>query len=331
MSSENSMEELLATYFSLMSINGASRVYRTAMESGIVDSILDGPKTLEDIASACGTVPTVTAFVLEVLESIGVVSQEEASYALTPVASMLLRSDYRTLGDEYWDHLAPFLKDGVPLKRMDDAAESEGHYVTQAAALRWMLGPAAEAAANALEIGKTRKNLQILDVGAGSAIWSLHFASKDPESQVTVIDWPSVCDLASQTAVDLGIADRLSRIEGNYHEVPVPSQTYDMVIIANVAHLETEEGNFSLFEKLFKSLKPGGEIAIIDIFPGDQRGDLQRTLYTLGLALRTEQGSVHSEEALDRLLDNAGFEKANLLSLPVTPHTMGVLMARRPA
>ncbi len=331
MSADQSMEELLSTYFSLMSTNGASRVYRTALETGMVDSLLDSPKTLDEIASSCGVVPGVTTFVLEVLKAMGVVSFDESQYALTPVASMLLRSDYRTLGDEYWDHLKPFLKDGVPLKRMDDAEESEGHYVTQAAALRWMLGPAAEAAAETLSIGQERKDLQILDVGAGSAIWSLCFASKDPGTHVTVIDWPSVCDLASKTAEDMEIAHRLNRIEGNYHDVTIPDQRFDMVIIANVTHLETEDGNQSLFTKLYKSIKPGGEILIIDIFPGDSRGDLQRTLYTLGLALRTEQGAVHSEEALNRLLQDVGFEKACLRSLPVTPHTMGVLIAKRPA
>ena len=59
----------------------------------------------------------------------------------------LLSGSYRELGDQYWAHLPSFLKTGQPWIKMDDAHQSEAHYRSQAAALAWMLAPAAEAAA----------------------------------------------------------------------------------------------------------------------------------------------------------------------------------------
>ncbi len=77
-----------------------------------------------------------------------------------------------------------FLKDGIPIASMDDPAASETHYQKQAGLLGWMLTPAAQAATKHLMQNGARKNISVLDVGAGSGIWSLSLAAADSQTRL---------------------------------------------------------------------------------------------------------------------------------------------------
>jgi ubiquinone/menaquinone biosynthesis C-methylase UbiE len=325
----NDQVQMLAGYFQLMNSNGASHVYRESLKAGILDALTSGGKTAGEVAENCQTDESATTLVLDTLCALGLVQNVGERYALTVLAAGLLGGSYRELGDQYWAHLPSFLKTGQPWIKMDDACESEAHYQSQAAALAWMLAPAAEAAAHALGIGETLKDLSILDVGAGSAIWSLTMARHDPGTTVTAVDWPAVLKVAAETASNSGLSDRFSTIVGNYHEVDLPESQFDLALLGNVTHLETPEGNRSLFEKVHRSLKPTGRIIIFDVLPGQPEGDLNRTLYALGLALRTEHGRVYQPQELEALLVQSGFGPPKLTSLPVPPYAVGMLVAER--
>lgn len=327
----NDHTEMLTAYFQLMNSNGASHVYRESVRAGILDALTPDPKTAAEVAETCRTAEGPTALVLETLCMLGLVWRDGQRYAPTLLALGLLGGNYRELGDQYWAHLPSFLKTGLPWVKMDDASQSEAHYRSQAAALAWMLTPAAEAAAVALGIGEQLKDLAILDVGAGSAIWSLSMARRDPGATVTAVDWPAVLEVAAETARNFGLSDRLSTIAGNYHQVDLPGAAFDLALLGNVTHLETPEGNRALFEKVHRVLKPKGRIVIFDVFPGQPEGDLNRTLYALGLGLRTKHGRVYSPRELESLLGQSGFGPAELVNLPAPPYAVGMMVAVRAA
>ncbi|MGD9127987.1 MAG: class I SAM-dependent methyltransferase [Planctomycetia bacterium] len=313
-----------------MNFNGAARVYQTAVDMKLLDVLMKGSADAKEVADQCGTQERPTRLVLDALCSLGTMEKkDDEKYTLLPITQALLMGEYRTLGNPYWDHLPTYLETGVPLKKMDDAAQSERHYTTQARALAWMLEPSALFAAKALEIGTKRKGYHILDVGAGSGIWSLSMATEDPEATVTAVDWPGVLEVAVEMAEHFDIGDRLTTLTGNYHHVPFAEEDFDLAIVGNVTHLETEEGNLKLLEKIARALRPGGEIAIFDVFSGHPQGNLSCSLYTLGLALRTERGSVHGKETLSALLTQAGFINVDFQYLEVPPYIVGMLLAQK--
>jgi ubiquinone/menaquinone biosynthesis C-methylase UbiE len=240
---------------------------------------------------------------------------------------MLLSGSYRNLGDEYWAHLPALLKTDQPVVKMDAASQSEAFYQSQAAVLGWMLTPAAECAARMLRETGLPKAPAILDVGAGSGIWSLTLAREMPGAAVTAVDWPAVLEVAAETATNFGLAGCLTTIAGNYHEVSWPGAAFDLVFLANITHLEAPAGNRALFAKARAALKPGGRLAIVDVFAGQTRGDLNRALYTLGLALRTEHGHVYAAKEFTALLAEAGFHAPQLYPLEVPPYAVGLLTA----
>jgi 2-polyprenyl-3-methyl-5-hydroxy-6-metoxy-1,4-benzoquinol methylase len=321
----NDLDELLPAYFQLMNANGAAHVYREAVRTGILAALDTGENTARQVAENCGTAARPTELVLEALAALALVERNGSGYRLTPLAMLLLSGSYRNLGDEYWDHLPALLKTDQPLVKMDDVSKSEAHYQAQAAILGWMLTPAAQCAADLLA-GSLPPRAAILDLGAGSAIWSLTVASRQRDATVTAVDWPGVLEVAAEKAEELGLADRLTTIVGNFHDVALPDRQYDLAIIANVSHLLTAEGNAALFRRARGALRPGGRIAIVDVFPGQSLGDVNRTLYAVGLALRTEQGHVYTLDELRPLLAGAGFDKLRLEPLPVPPHAVGMLL-----
>lgn len=318
----------LLSYFDLMNMNGAARIYRSARALGIFDAVGSGPASTQDIAATCGLQEGPVRLLLDGLCSIGTLTCEDNSYS-PALVTQFLSGNYRNLSDEYWDYLPQFLKTGVPLAKMDSVEQSEEQYEQQVSALAWMMTPAAETVARMLGMGEARKALEILDVGAGSGIWSLTCAQHDTGSNVTVNDWPVIVKIAGGFAQQMGLQDRFSTIPGNYHDAELGDGQFDLAIVANVTHIETPEGNVELFRKIHAALKPGGEIVIVDVMPLQAEGNISAALYALGLGLRTEAGQVHSPEELQRYLGDAGFKDPDVLPIAVPPYTMGMILAKK--
>lgn len=321
--------DFLVGYFRLMSFNGAAHVYRCAEQTGLFRELQSGRKQVDEIAAACNLKVRPTQLLLDAVGATGVViANGDGSYALSALGQMLCSGSYRHLGDEYWSHLPQFMVSDMPITKMDYVETSEAHYQSQAAILGRMLTPAAQCAARQLR-DELPAAAAILDVGAGSAIWSLTLASKLPAATVTASDWPAVLEVAVETAAQFGLQQRLTTIAGNYHEVNFGAAQFDLAIVANVSHLETPANNRQLFAKIYRALKPHGRIVIVDVFAGQPEGDLNRTLYTLGLALRTAHGRVYDEVELNGMLSASGFGPARLRPLDVPPYILGMLVAQR--
>ena len=326
----NDAEKLAAlqTYFDLMSMNGASRVFRTAHDLGIFSAVAQQPVSASEVAAACGLRVQPASLLLDALDAIGTVIRDNDRFTLAPVMQFLA-GNYQQLSDEYWDYLPSYLQSGVPLAEMDSVEQSAEQYEKQVTALAWMMTPAAEAMAQMLGIGQARKSLRILDVGAGSGIWSLTCAQHDPGTMVTVSDWPVIVDIATAFAANMGLSERFSAIPGNYHEADLGESAYDLAIVANVTHIETPDGNRDLFSRIHRALKPGGEIVLVDVMGTQPQGRIPAALYALGLGLRTAEGQVHSPESLQQYLTESGFSAAVPESIPVPPYTMGMILASR--
>lgn len=318
----------LEAYFNLMSMNGGIQVFRTAQQLRVFDALKQEASSPAMVANFCNLKEKSIELLLNVLYSLEAVEYNNGKYSLAPVMQFLT-GNYQDLGNNYWNFLPELLKTGIPIVKMDNKEQSENQYKNQVLALEWMMKPSAEAAALMLDIGGKRKELQILDVGAGSSVWSIVFAQKDTKTVITALDWPAVLEIANVSAQRAGVQERFKALSGNYHEVELSDNTYDLVIVGNVTHIESPEGNQKLLKKLFKSLKSKGEIIIFDVFPGQKNGDLSRTLYALGLALRTENGKVYSLEELQNFLQRADFTEFSFSPIKAPPYTMGMLLAKK--
>ncbi len=319
--------QAVSDYYRLMNANGAAQVYHVARSVGVFEALAEGAQSAEALADSLDFQTRSMRLLLNALASLGLVSEVGETYCLTLAAQMVVNTDYRELGNQYWRHLPELLSTGEPLVYADDSQQSELFYQSQAATLGWMLAPLAAHAAERLSADHHLEAANIIDLGAGSAIWSLSIAARDPKAQVTAVDWPSVLEVAKETAEQFGIGDRLATIAGNLHEVDLPEATFDLAIVANVTHLLSVEENTKLFERIGRTIRQNGQLLIVDVMPGESEGDVPRSLYELGLALRTKNGCVYTPDELSSMLRAAGFERTEVIPLAMPPHTIGLMLA----
>lgn len=321
--------ETLSNYFRLMNAYALAQTYRGALDSGLADALASGPATLDQLCTTCQLQPRGVEVVLNVLQAAGLAERDGERYRAAPLLEILLSGHYRELGDQYWQHLPKLLASGEPMAAMDSIDDSEEHYQTQAMALGWMMVPAAQEAAKILAEQCPLDGAQVLDVGAGSTVWSLALAKSIPTLKVTAIDWPAVLEVAQQFAAFAAVDDRLTCLSGNYHEVELPAHTHELAIVANVTHLESAENTVQLLKRVRASLVPSGHVAVIDALADSPEQDrVAHGLYRLGLALRTQQAGVHTRDQLQQMLADSGFEHAEYHPLAAPPHMVGMLLAR---
>jgi hypothetical protein len=145
--------------------------------------------------------------------------------------------------------------------------------------------------------------------------------------EVIAIDHEAVLHNARATARALGLEDRLTGRAGDYFEVCEPGA--DRVVLANVLHLETAEDAARLIEHHARSLGPGGELVIVDVFGGEGfEAGLMEAVYQLHLGMRTRRGRAHAVEDLTRWCAGAGLTTSLIVSLDVAG--CGALVCVRP-
>ena len=331
---QNKKHKDLQVYFDLMLANGASSLYRIVEEMKILNSYKTGePFTAEELAQKNEFKVLPTKVLLDSLCTMGLVERNGDRYCISHVMN-LLKGNYQNLSSEYWAHLPTLLKSGTPFKRMDSVENSEKEYQVQVKSLEWMMTPCAELMVKMIEeLSANKKNSRtpqnVLDVGAGSGVWSYNFLYTNSNTTCTLADWPAVLVVAKETAEKNKINNRVSFIEGNFHQTHFGEPRFDFATLGNVTHIQTPEENKKIFKKIYDVLLPEGELIILDAYGKVEKGAMARSLYQMGLTIRTVQGRVYMPEELEPWLREVGFTSFEFHSLDVIPYSMGMLIAKK--
>lgn len=317
----------LKVYFDLMLSNGASSLYRIVQEMQILNSYTPGEFfSSADLASKHQYKLVPTKVLLDTLATMGLVEKKgDDSYSISKVMH-LLSGNYQNLSSEYWAHLPTLLKSGTPFKKMDTVDNSEKEYQVQVKSLEWMMTPCAELM---VEMINNVSAVNVLDVGAGSGVWSFNFLYKNQANTCTLADWPAVLVVAKDTAAKKSIDKRVSYIEGNFHQTDFGAERFHYATLGNVTHIQTPEENKRIFKKIYDVLLPGGQLIILDAYGKVPEGALARSLYQMGLTIRTVQGKVYMPDELEPWLKEIGFKTFEFHSLDVVPYSMGMLIAKK--
>jgi 2-polyprenyl-3-methyl-5-hydroxy-6-metoxy-1,4-benzoquinol methylase len=308
-------------------------------DTGAAHALADGPLTAEAVAATCGA-PTVTiGRILEVLAAAGLLGRDEADRFELPMPLATLYRSYRRVGatarpvrDHFdnWMHLPHWAASREPNFYSDT---SDGNVYQRVVGVLGTLyeGAARQLAVALAEAGCVPPGARVLDVGAGSGVWSIALAVRDPAIQISAVDRPSVLEMTRVYAEASGVGGRLEELAGDWQDVPLPAGGFDLAILANICHLEEPEDNRFMVRRLFGALRPGGRVVIVDTMPERRRdASLSALLQGLDIAQRTPGGGINDRETYARWMEDAGFEVETFVPLRDPTGRLRALVGRRP-
>ena len=208
-------------------------------------------------------------------------------------------------------------------------AHTEADFLASSAANEWLTTPAALDAVQVLDLGKTRSGLRILEIGCGSGIFGSTFIHHDPDSRLVLLDHRANLKRAEKTIESLSAQDRVQYVEADYMELDLDHQPFDLVVAAGIVHRHSESQCEQIFKRVHQNLKPGGEFVVVDIFPGQDKGDTTRSILSLEIALRTNHGRLHEPARFQHQMIMNGFDQIRFAHLPAPPHIWGLVLAQR--
>jgi precorrin-6B methylase 2 len=272
--------------------------------------------------------------VIDLLACVGVLRRVGEMVALSPALEALYRDRLATGAPArpfleaaaLWSHLPEWAATGIPALEMD---ESDGaRYAPITSCLGTMFGTDAEILADGLvQRGVVRPGARLLDVGAGSGVWSLAVVAALPGASAVALDRDRVLETTRAYAEAAGLGDRLTTLAGDWRDAPLPSAGFDLAVMANVCHLESGPEVERMFNLVRMALRPGGCAVIIDTIPRQLQEDAGALLQSIHLGLRTPLGAIHDEGSYRGWLCRAGLADGDML--PVRGN-LTALLAYRP-
>jgi len=294
----------------------------SALELGVVARVTESPADPAAVAADCGLTQQGARALLSALAGLELLELGDDG-CFRPAYS-----DLAELAELFrpWASLQPALRGE---RRPADAATTAGAqslYPRLVSQLGALFRQSADHAAGLL----AQPSLQVLDVGAGAAPWSLALAARDPSCRITAVELPGVIASTRAAVRRAGLDDQYEFVEGSAFDVDWGGPaSYDLALVANLCHLFDDEANLRLVRRVADALQRNGRVAIVDILPSE-RGDGPRpaVLYALGLVLRTGSGRIYPYSTFRRWLGEGGFDDIRRHSLP-GPYPFTLITARR--
>jgi len=166
---------------------------------------------------------------------------------------------------------------------------------------------------NAVDTSRVRR---MLDIGGGSAGYSIAFAKASPELYSEVLDLPAVLPLTQQYIERAGFTERVKTRAGDLQRDEF-GRDYDLVFVSAICHILGPAENQDLFRRCFAALALGGQIVIQDfILKSDKTAPRQAALFALNWLVITENGGNYSEDEYSVWLGKAGFQDIRHVLLP---------------
>ena len=147
---------------------------------------------------------------------------------------------------------------------------------------------------------------RLLDVGGGSGCFSMALAMRDPELRCTVMDLPTVCEVARERIAEAGLGGRVETQAADMFVDAWP-RGFDTIFFSNVLHDWSFETCSWLLRRAHDSLPPGGRVCVHEMLLNDDGcGPVAAAAFSLAM-FSTTQGQQFTAPELARLLHEAGF------------------------
>ncbi len=302
---------------------------KTGLDLEIFTAIAEGKTTASEIAAASGASERGARILCDYLTVIGFLTKQGNNYGLTPDSAMFL--DKRspaymgTMTDfilsahvmDNFDHLTEAVKKGGTAGQTKPLEPDHPMWVKFARAMQPMTIMPAQLIAKLVDPSADKK-LRILDIAAGHGRYGLAFAERNPQAEVTAVDWPNVLEVAKENAVTAGVTDRYHTKPGSAFDVDYGAG-YDVVLVTNFLHHFDKETCETLLRKVHQALSDGGRAVTLEFVPNEDRvTPPQAATFSMMMLGMTPSGDAYTFAELEQMFRNAGFSSSELHDLPPT-------------
>ncbi|MBI2876212.1 MAG: class I SAM-dependent methyltransferase, partial [Candidatus Tectomicrobia bacterium] len=282
-------------------------------------------------ARACEADERGIRILLEALCGLDLLSQEDGSYLLSPVAARYLSQESPfcvsnlSLGFAApWEwgafgRLADAVKSGQPnVYSYMEGRETEC-LEAMVSAIATLGIPTAEAICDVLGVGAGGEGtgLRVLDIACGSGVYGYTIARRDPHAQVVGLDRRNILRIAGRLAEQLGVAGRVQHRPGNVLSLRFGEEAFDLAIISNVFHQYGAQHVREILAKAYAALVSGGRLVLNDFIADDARcRATDALLMSVDMLIYTAEGEAHSLSEYRGWLEEAGFRQVSYHPLP---------------
>jgi hypothetical protein len=195
---------------------------------GLFDLLEGEPRTIEQTAAATGTSARGLAALMFALAGLQLLFRDEAGrFCLTRESAAFLVSSkpeanlsgifshVSTQLIPAWLDLVEAVRTGRPATGRSNLPEEGAFFANFAESLLPLGWPAASALAEHLRIEEAEGEPSVLDIGAGSGVYSIPFALRSPRVRITAVDLPEVLKVTRRIAERYGVGNRLTAVAGN--------------------------------------------------------------------------------------------------------------------
>jgi (2Fe-2S) ferredoxin/predicted O-methyltransferase YrrM len=296
-----------------------SRVILTALELDVFDAIASGASA-DQVAHNIHADPRATEMLLNALVSLKLLDKSNGTFFNTPVSSRFFSNGSPDNARPALLHTAHLWHRWSTLNECVRAGTSvrtgtrEDHWVI--AFIAAMDRNAKERAGAVVKAVGASSVKRMLDLGGGSAAYSIAFARAVPELHSEILDLGDVVPLAEENIRKAGLADRVHSRVGNMLRDPL-GENYDLVLASAICHMFSPEENRRLFQRAYDALAPGGRLVVQDfILEPDKTAPRAAALFSLNMLVGTSAGSSYSEPEYASWLREARFSDVRRVRLP---------------
>jgi SAM-dependent methyltransferase len=303
---------------------GTSGVLVAAVRTGITARLAEGQSTADTLSADLGLDPLPTRLLLNCLRSAGHITERSGRYELSrrtrrwlDPASPLSVAGYVAGTADYW----PWWQG---LEQATRSGTSTGSHTAPPGDPYWhryITGQLELARLSADEVAKKLplpgRPRTLLDIGGGHGWYSACLCRRHPRLTATVLDLPGSTAVGQEIIAAAGLSDRVRFQDGDATTADL-GNGYDAVLCFNLVHHLTPEQTAGLFRRAREALKPGGTLAVLDVFADPGRHAAHADLLALFVYL-SSGAQVHSSAQLADWLRDAGFgrpRKIRILRIP---------------
>lgn len=292
---------------------------KAALELDLFNLLANGPEETQTLATAAGAVPPRLGMLLEALRQIGITSQADGKWELTPFAKNMFIPDkdrpnnYMTpvakamahLADNFYMDMASAVRGTLnfkgevpypPVTREDNWYFEEIHRSNAYFAIKLLLEEA--------ELSDART---LVDVGGGIGDISAALLKKYTQLNSTILNLPGAIGLVDENASEKGLGERLRGAAVDIYKDVYPQA--DAVMFCRILYSANEQLTAMMCKKAYEALPVGGKVLILDMIIDDENNPNYDYLshYILGAGMPFSVLGFKPQNAYREILESIGF------------------------